>query len=84
MEKQIGKVTHYFDRIGVAIVELEDEISVGEEIHIKGGSADFVQKVESIQIDKNPVEKAGKGTMIGLKVKEKVKPRAIVYKIIPE
>lgn len=84
MEEEIGKITHYFDKIQVAIVELKDTISMGDEIHIKGHSVDFTQKVESIQIEKNPVEKAGKGEVIGLKVKEKVKPNDIVYKVIPE
>jgi putative protease len=84
MEKEIGKITHYFDKIQVAIVELKDKISIGDEIHIKGNSTDFTQKVESIQIEKKPVEKADKGELIGLKVKEKTRVNDIVYKILPE
>ena len=53
--KPIGKVTHYYDKIGVAIVELTGKINVGDKIKIEGGKNEFDQTVESMEIDKKPV-----------------------------
>lgn len=80
-EKQIGRVTHYFNKIGVAIIELEDELRAGDTIHVKGSTTDFQEKVESMQIEHEQVQAAKKGQAIGLKVKEHVREHDIVYKI---
>lgn len=80
-EKQIGRVTHYFSKIGVAIIELEDELKAGDTIHIKGSTTDFQENVESMQIEHEQVQAAKKGQAIGLKVKEHVREHDIVYKI---
>ncbi|MCX6807034.1 MAG: hypothetical protein NT135_02875 [Candidatus Berkelbacteria bacterium] len=79
-EKQIGKIAHYFNHIGVAVVALSAGLKVGESIHIVGHSADFTQKVESMQIEHEKVEKAKKGESVGLKVEQPTKEGAIVYK----
>lgn len=81
MEVQIGKVTHYFNRIGVAAIELSDSLETGNFIHIKGRTTDIEQKVEAIQIDNRPITRAGKGQVIGLKVKDYVREHDVVYKI---
>jgi len=81
-EELIGKITHYFAKIEVGIVELSKELNVGETIHVKGGTTDFEQKVDSIQIEHENIEKAKKGDVIGLKVKEKVREGDEVYKIV--
>lgn len=81
-EKEVGKVTHFFTNISVAVIELSDELSVGDTIHIKGATSDFTQLVESMQIEKKPVEKAEKGQSIGLKVTEHAREGDKVYKII--
>lgn len=83
-EKEIGKVTHYFTNIGVAVVELSDELSVGDTIHIKGATSDFTQKVESMQIEKEPVEKAESGQSIGLKVTEHAREGDTVSRVTEE
>jgi|UniRef100_A0A7C4TIF3 putative protease len=85
MEKLVGRVTHYFNKIGVAVIEIiDDEISIGDTIHIKGHSTDFKQIVNSMQIEHKPVEKAKKGESIGMKVDSVVHEKDQVYKIIPE
>jgi len=81
-KKLVGKVTHYYGKIGVAVVELEDELSVGDEISIEGKTTNFRQKVESMQIEHKNIEKAKAGDSIGLKVIEKVREGDKVYKII--
>ena len=78
-EKLIGKITHYFGKISVAIVELSGVLKAGDKIHVKGGSTDFEQDISSMQIEHENLEKAKKGDEIGLKVDEKVREGDEVY-----
>lgn len=80
-EKQIGKITHYFGKIGVAVLELSDELKVGDTIHVVGGDRDFTQTVGSMQIEHQNVEKASSGEAIGLKIDQPVKEGDVVYKV---
>ena len=81
-EKLIGKITHYFDGIGVGVIELEGTLKVGDAIHIQGGeSTDFEQEVGSMEVDHQKIKKAKKGEAIGLKLKEKVREGYKVYKV---
>lgn len=77
--KPIGKVTHYYGRLGVAIVVLEDELKVGDRIRIQRGENFFDQEAKSIEKEYQQVESAKAGDSIGLKVDQKVKEGAIVY-----
>jgi putative protease len=82
-EKKIGRITHYFGKISVAIIELTDDaLSVGDTIHVKGHTADFTQQVESMQIEHNDVPKAEIGQSIGLKVIAHAHEHDIVYKVM--
>ncbi len=79
---KIGTVTHYYDKLGVAIVELDGNLSVGDEIKFaKAGEDFFQQKVESIQVEHEKKDTAGKGDVIGLKTQEPVKQGTDVYKV---
>lgn len=79
---KIGKVSHYYDKLGVAIVELDGTLSVGDKIKFSRGGEDlFEQAVESIQIEHEKVESAGKGKIIGLKTEKAAKVGSEVYKI---
>lgn len=79
---KVGKVSHYYDKIGVAIVELGGTLSVGDEIKfVKGGEDLFKQKVESIQIEHEKKDSAGKGDVVGLKTNEAVKEGTEVFKV---
>lgn len=80
-KKLVGKITHYFTKIGVAVVELEDTLRVGDEISIEGTTTNFTQKVESMQIEHKNVEEAKKGDSIGLKVVDRVREGDLVFKI---
>ena len=83
-EKSIGKVTHYFDNIGVAVLSLTAALKVGDEIHLVGHGADFTQKIESMQVEHEQIKKAKKGDDVGLKVGEKTKPGTEVFLVKPE
>lgn len=81
MEKQVGRVTHFFGNLNVAAIELEDELKVGDTIHFKGHTSDWTQVVESMQIEHNPVEKAGPGDVVGMKVDGHAREHDLVFKV---
>jgi putative protease len=81
-KKIVGKVTHFFNKISVAVVELSDTLRVGDEISIEGKVTNIRQKVDSMQVEHKNVEEAKKGQSIGLKVPEKVREGDVVYKIM--
>lgn len=79
---KVGKVTHYYDKIGVAVVELEAELKTGDKIKfVRGGEDLFEQEVTSMQIEHDKVETAKAGQTVGLKTDQEVKDGAEVYKI---
>ena len=80
-DKKIGKVIHFYDKLLVAIVRLEDDLKVGDEIKIIKGDKEFAQKVESMQVDHEPVAEAKKGSEVGMKVDQEVQKGAKIYKI---
>lgn len=80
-ENQIGRVTHYFDRIGVAVLALTDEIKVGDEIHFLGRATDFKQKVESLQIEHRNVAEAKPGQEVALRTVQKAHEHDRVLKV---
>jgi translation elongation factor EF-1alpha len=82
-EKRIGTVLDYFAKIGVVAFRIEEEgLKVGDTIHIKGHTTDFSEKVNSMQIDLNPVQEAKVGDDVGIKVKDRVRKGDAVYKVI--
>ena len=79
---KIGKVTHYYDKIKVAIIELDAKLSVGDKIKfVRGGEDLFEQDVKSIQIEHEKLETAKKGDVVGLKADSEVKEGAEVFKV---
>ncbi|KKS94564.1 MAG: hypothetical protein UV71_C0023G0004 [Microgenomates group bacterium GW2011_GWC1_43_13] len=79
---KVGKVSHYYDKLSVAIIDLDGTLSVGDNIKfIRGGEDLFEQKVESIQIEHEKKDSAGKGDVIGLKTNEAVKEGTEVFKV---
>ena len=80
--QEVGKITHFFSKIGVAVVELTATLSIGDKIQVQGPFTDFEQNVESMQIEHENVKTANKGQDIGLKVDERVRENDIVYKVI--
>ena len=77
---EVGKITHFFPKINVAVIELRAPLKVGDTIAVKGPNTDFEQTVDSMQIEHKNVEVAETGQSIGLKVKERVRETDTVYK----
>jgi len=80
-DKLIGKVTHYFSKIGVAVIEFSAALKVGDTIRIVGGTTDFTQQVDSMEAENQKVEKAKAGESVGLKIDQKAKEGYSVYKV---
>ena len=81
MESQVGSVTHFYNKIGVAIVKLSDSLLVGDTIHISGHTTDLTQEVGSLQIEHQNIEKADKGQEVGIKVTDEVRVKDLVFKV---
>ncbi len=76
--KKIGKVTHYYGNINVAIIDLSGKLSVGDKVKFGDGEG-VEQTIESMQIEHKDIGSAKKGDMIGIKVDEKVSEGIDVY-----
>ena len=79
-EREVGKVVGYFGKVGVAAVEATAEFAAGETLHFKGHTTDFTVTVVSMQVDGKPVEKAGPGDKVGVKVLDKARDGDKVYR----
>lgn len=81
-ELKVGYVKEYFAKVGVAGIEITDGyLSVGDTIHIKGHTTEFTQRVDSIQLEHQPLQRAEPGQVIGVKVHERVRPHDQVFKV---
>lgn len=79
MEKEIGTITHWFDKIGVAVIALKAPLAKGDHIKVRHGGEEFEDTVESIQIDHEEVDKAKKGDDAAIKLSQKAKEHSIVF-----
>ncbi|MFW9908534.1 MAG: translation elongation factor-like protein [Candidatus Thorarchaeota archaeon] len=80
-KKQIGVVTRYFGKIGVAAIKLSHPLKVGQTISIEGGTTSFEQKVASMQVNRKDIAEAGPGQEIAIKVADRVRENDKVFAI---
>jgi selenocysteine-specific translation elongation factor len=80
-ETEVGSVNKYFDKIGVGMIQITGELSVGDKIHIKGNSTDLTVTISSIQVQRQPVQTAKSGEEAGIKLDSKVRQNDKVYKV---
>lgn len=82
---RIGTVTHYFAHVSVAVVKLDPgtTLRVGDNIHIRGHTSDFGQRVESLQIGHAQVDEVGPNDDFGLKVNDHAREHDVVYRVKP-
>ncbi len=82
MERQlIGQVTHYYSKIGVAIIQLEENLKVGDRIAIVGSTTDLEQDVKSMQVEHQNISEAKTGDLVGMKASGKVREGDSVFKL---
>jgi putative protease len=79
MEKEIGQITHYYNRIAVAVLNLQEGLKIGDDIHIVGHTTDFTQRIESLEINHRQVQSVGAGADVALAVDGRVRRGDKVY-----
>lgn len=75
----VGKVIHYYDKIGVAVIKLEKALKVGDSVKFVHGEDEFTQVLESMQLDHAQVESGKKGQEVAVKVDKETKSGTLVY-----
>jgi translation elongation factor EF-1alpha len=81
-EQKIGEVIKFFSKPSVAAIKITDgTLLAGDRIKFKGHTTDFEDQVQSMQVDNKPVDKAEPGALIGIKVKDRVREKDLVYKV---
>jgi translation elongation factor EF-Tu-like GTPase len=79
--EKVGRITHFFSKAGVAIVELSATINNGDKIVIRGSTTNIEQTVGSMEIEHEQITTAGAGQSIGLKISGRVRENDIVYRV---
>lgn len=78
---RVGKISHYFDHINVAVLTLTEAIHVGETLHFLGHSTDFRQEITSLEIEHKAVETARPGEDVAMKVTQRVHPNDAIFRV---
>jgi len=84
MELEIGRVTHYYDHIHVAVLKLDENLKLGDLIHITGHSTDFMQRVTSMEVEHHTILWVQPGDNVAIKVLEPVHEHDVVYRVVEE
>ena len=85
VEEKIGIVEHFFSNVNVAAIKIiNGQLKIGDTIHVVGTNTDFTQKIDSMQINRNPVMSVKAGDDVGIKVKDRVRENDVVYKVPEE
>lgn len=79
-EKEVGKVTHWYDKIGVAVVRLSAPLKVGDAIKVRRGEEEFDATVESMQLDHEAVKSGKKGDEVAIKLPQQAKEGSLIFK----
>ncbi|MEK7461897.1 MAG: hypothetical protein AAB586_02405 [Patescibacteria group bacterium] len=78
-EKPIGKVVHYYDKLGVAVVKLNKALKVGSQIKVRRGEQEFTDSVASMQLNHESVKAGKKGEEVAIKISQQIKEGAEIY-----
>jgi hypothetical protein len=84
MEVEIGRVTHYYDHLHVAVMRLNEALKLGDKIHVLGHTTDFIQPVASMEVDHHAVEWVKPGDDVAIKVVDTVHEHDVIYRIAEE
>jgi putative protease len=80
--EEVGRVGGFFAHPSVAVIELTAPLKMGDTVYFKGHTTDFQQAVESLQIDRTPVQEAQAGQSVGLKVNNRCRKHDMVYRLL--
>jgi translation initiation factor IF-2 len=82
-EEQVAVVVKFFSKPSVAALEvISGTIKKGDLLRYKGHTTDFTEEVSSMEIDNQSVDEVKVGDLVGLKVKERVREKDRVYKVV--
>ena len=82
-EEEVGVVVKFFSKPSVAAIDItKGSVKKGDTLMYKGHTTDFTEEVASIEIDNQSVDEAKVGDMIGIQVKERVREKDRVYKVV--
>jgi len=76
-----GKVTHYFGKVEVAVIKMECDLKIGDTLHFLGRDIDFKQKIESMEIEHEQIEKVEAYQEVAIKIDHKVNRYTVIYKV---
>jgi F0F1-type ATP synthase beta subunit len=79
--EKVGRITHFYSKASVAVVELNAPLNKGDKILIKGSTTNVEQTVDSMEIEHNQIPTAQAGQSIGMKVNDRVRENDIVYRV---
>lgn len=77
-EKEVGKVIHWYDKIGVAVVRISGALAVGDQVKVRKGDDEFDAAITSMQIDHKDVSSAKTGDEVAIRLPKKAKDGAAV------
>ena len=80
--RYVGVVTHYFSRLGVAAILLDDELYLEDWVLFNGPHTQFEQQVLSMQINREAVEQGLPGEEVAVQVDDVVRVGDEVYVIV--
>lgn len=82
MEVKVGKITHYYDRIGVAVIVLSNDLKLGDQIHIVGRNTEINQLVNSMEIEHSKIQEGVKGQEVALALNAPARKGDKIFKVL--
>ncbi|MBI2195437.1 MAG: hypothetical protein HYU48_00100 [Candidatus Levybacteria bacterium] len=81
MNDSIGKVVHYYDKLGVAVVKLDKKLAAGDRVRFEHGQNSFEQTIESMQLDHKPINEGNPGDEVAVKVDKKANEGTVLLAV---
>jgi translation initiation factor IF-2 len=82
MEVKVGKITHFYDKIGVAVIVLSDNLKLGDPVHIVGRNTDINQQVQSMEIEHSKIQEGKKGQEVALALNAPARKGDKIFKVL--
>ncbi len=79
--EKVGKITHFYSKANVAVVELTAALAKGDKIVIRGSTTSIEQTADSMEVEHKQINNAQAGQSIGMRVMGRVRENDIVYRV---
>jgi putative protease len=84
MEVEIGRVTHYFNHLNVAVLNLKESLKLGDKVHILGHVTDLTERITSMQVNHHAVVWVRPGDDVAIAVNEPVREHDVVFRVVED